>query len=210
MVCHKTCRKEITVTCLKAVTTTLDDDEEIKEYDQKINQLAKRIESLQTESTIEARILDGILKMDAAKNKDKKKRNVNEPDISTQIEKSKKKIDLLNGEIAKCKQQIEALKEEQRMAQINNERINSVEELNIGNTQSKDNIRYIINVYYTPQNSNTTIKKGFNVKASTLFSDILKHAYKKLGISEDDFDNYALVCRPPNQGTANFKEMPNF
>lgn len=82
-----------------------------------ISTLEKRVKSIQTEVNIEARILDGLLKMGQAKalmkeTKKKKVIPVQEPDMHEQIEKSSRKLELFRNEMIKCQQQIDVLKAE--------------------------------------------------------------------------------------------------
>lgn len=124
-VCHKACRKEVHVSCTKVTGGSFDDEDktDVRQFTEKIDTLEKRIKSIQNEVEIEARILDGLLKMGQAKasikEKDnskllKKKTIIQGPDMHDQIEKSSKKLELFRNEKIKCQQQIDSFKLEEK------------------------------------------------------------------------------------------------
>lgn len=111
--CHRNCRSSTNVSCMKNMLDGVDDKNELNS--EKLRKLEDKIQAIQKEIDIEEKIKLGLDNFVAAKKKlgkkisPTKKTGQNTQEIESQLERSKKNLDILREQQQKCKLQRAAL-----------------------------------------------------------------------------------------------------
>ena len=107
--CHKQCRKETHVSCVKP-STALDVEDQSEVLSEKMSRVTEKMQAIQREIDIESKIRDGLNNLRRAKgelgNKSKKPMPV---EVDSQMERSDRKLEALKHELQKCRLQLAAL-----------------------------------------------------------------------------------------------------
>ncbi|KAJ3273153.1 hypothetical protein HDV01_004793 [Terramyces sp. JEL0728] len=107
--CHKACRNQVRLTCIK--TSNDGDIQSLVQESDRIRLVQEKLAALQREVDIELKIQEGLSKLTKAKiDRRKGKRSAAEKDISAQLDKNNKRLEILKHEMQKRMVQLQKLK----------------------------------------------------------------------------------------------------
>ncbi|KAI8816965.1 uncharacterized protein EV422DRAFT_267552 [Fimicolochytrium jonesii] len=107
--CHKQCRKETHVSCVKP-STALDVEDQSEVLSEKMARSTEKMQAIQREIDIESKIRDGLNNLRRAKGELGKSSKKPMPvEVDSQMERSDRKLEALKHELQKCRLQLAAL-----------------------------------------------------------------------------------------------------